>query len=137
MKRIFSVLTALGLILGLVGQARPSLMYWADQDASEILRANLDGSGQQVLVTGQSVPSRIALDVAAGQMYWTNESTTGGGIQRANLNGTGEQSLIGMGQVVPFGIALDIAGGRMYWTDAGSIGDIRRANLDGTGSKSS
>src|SRR6266567_3000901 len=107
MKRIFSVLTALGLILGLVGPARSSLMYWADQNAADILRANLDGSGQQVLVTGQVAPTGIALDVAAGQMYWTNQSTLGG-IQRANLNGTGQQTLIGPGQVAPSGIALDI-----------------------------
>ena len=46
MKRIFLGLTALGLILGLAGQARSSLMYWADQNAADILRANLDGSGR-------------------------------------------------------------------------------------------
>ena len=100
MKRILSVLTALGLILGLVGPARSSLMYWADQNAADILRANLDGSGQQVLVTGQLAPSGIALDVAAGQMYWTNQTSLGG-IQRANLNGSGQQTLVGPGQVSP------------------------------------
>ena len=102
MKRIFLGLTALGLIfLGLAGPASSSLMYWADQNAADILRANLDGSGQRVLVTGQVAPTGIALDVAAGQMYWTNQSTLGG-IQRANLNGSGQQTLIGPGRVKPF-----------------------------------
>jgi integrin beta 2 len=56
----------------------------------------------------------------------------GGGIWRANLEGAGQQILVG-GQVSAFGIALDTATGQMYCTDTGGIDDIRRANFDGTG----
>jgi DNA-binding beta-propeller fold protein YncE len=129
MKRISLALITLGLFLGSVQQARSDFMYWADQNAGEILRANLDGTGQQTLASGQRAPTGIALDLAAGKMYWTNQANPGD-IRRANLDGTGQEILLV--EIAPYGIALDVANGKMYWTRP--IGrDIRRANLDGTG----
>ena len=63
------------------------------------------------LVTGLSSPSGIALDVAAGKMYWTDLNT--GKIQRANMSGgSGVEDLVtGLGG--PYGIALDVAAGKM------------------------
>jgi hypothetical protein len=55
----------------------------------------------------------------------------GGKIRRANLDGSGLETLV-EGLASPALLALDFAGGLMYWTNAGS-GDIRRANLDGSG----
>ncbi len=67
----------------------------------------------------------------ADQIYWTD--IAGGDIRRANLDGSGSQTLVsGLNQ--PAGIALDLAGGKMYWSDYGG-GDIREANLDGSGSQ--
>jgi len=103
-KKIGISLITLGLYLAAINQAKADLIYWADQNTGGISRANLDGSQQQTLVTGQSSPTGIALDVGAGQMYWTNQSSNGA-ILRANLDGTGQQTLL-VGQVIPFGIAL-------------------------------
>jgi hypothetical protein len=129
-KKIVLSLTTLGLCLAAVNQAKAGLIYWADQNTSEISRANLDGSQQQTLVMGQFGATGLALDLVAGQMYWTRQGSDGN-IQRANLDGTGQQTLVG--QVSAFGIALDTTRGQMYWTDTGQIDDIRRANFDGTG----
>src|SRR2546426_333481 len=81
----------------------------------------------------------VAARAPAAYIYWTDSnawSTGGGGdIRRANLDGTGQTTLIG-GLVGPGGIALDAAGGSMYWTNGDierNTGDIRRANLDGSG----
>jgi parallel beta-helix repeat protein len=81
------------------------------------------------LVTGLTDPTGIALDVAAGKMYWTDYGT--GKIQRANMSdGSGVQDLV-TGYAT--GIALDVAAGKMYWTDLGA-GMILRANMsDGSG----
>ena len=128
MKRISLALITLGLFLGSVQQARSDFMYWADQNAGEILRANLDGTGQQTLASGQRAPTGIALDLAAGKMYWTNQANPGD-IRRANLDGTGQEILLV--EIAPAGIALDVAKGKMYWTRPSGM-DIRRANLDGT-----
>jgi Low-density lipoprotein receptor repeat class B len=94
---------------------------------NDIRRANLDGTGEQILARQLPGPAGIALDVAAGQMYWTD--FVGGDIRRGNLDGSGQQTLVS-GLSPPAGIDLDLAGRKMYWTDGN--GDIRRANLDGT-----
>jgi hypothetical protein len=62
-------------------------------------------------------------------IYW-NEFD-GGRIQRANLDGSGKQTLITR-ENGPAGPALDVNGGKMYWCDF-YAGTIVRANLDGSG----
>jgi hypothetical protein len=62
-------------------------------------------------------------------MYWSDGK--GGNIWRANLDGSGQVTLLsGLGNV--FGPTLDLAGGQMYWAD-NAAGAIIRANLDGSG----
>jgi sugar lactone lactonase YvrE len=106
-------------------------MYWTNQNfPPKIQRANLNGAGVEDLVTGLSIPIGIALDVAAGKMYWTDSGPDK--IQRANLDGTGVEDLITTGISDAQGIALDLTAGKMYWADA-ITQKIQRANLDGTG----
>ena len=90
------------------------------------------------------IPCGIALDSAAGKMYWTDAGTDK--IQRANLDGSGVEDLITSGLRSPYGIALDLAAGKMYWTkrivikirrsfwfDGSRVeAEIQRANLDGS-----
>jgi hypothetical protein len=47
-------------------------MYWVDFSAKDIERANLDGSGRERLLTTQSLPEDVALDLTGGKMYWTD-----------------------------------------------------------------
>jgi DNA-binding beta-propeller fold protein YncE len=61
--------------------------------------------------------------------YWSGWND--GNISRANLDGSGQQSLIG-DLTNPNGVALDLTGGKMYFTETGP-GIISRANLDGSG----
>ena len=49
-----------------------------------IQRANLDGSDIEDVTDDVGAPYEVALDVAAGKMYWTDLNR---GIQRANLDG--------------------------------------------------
>ena len=78
-------------------------MYWTDSGTDKISRANLDGTEVEDLVTGLSGPLLfhgpwgIALDVAAGKVYWTFWDTQNiglGKIQRANLDGTQLEDLV-------------------------------------------
>jgi hypothetical protein len=96
-----------------------------------IWRSNLDGSGQETLVSGQNTPGHLALDLVGGRIYWPNNYLGTGDIRRANLDGSGQEILI-TGLPGPSMVALDLAGSRMYWVDY-TGGDIRRANLDGSG----
>jgi len=117
-----------GIALDIVG----GKLYWTDSGTQRILRANLDGTGAEDLVTTElSYPCGIALDAAGGKMYWTDYFTDK--ICRANLDGTVIEDLITTGLSYPYRIAIDSAGGKMYWTDAHYSPKISRANFDGTG----
>ena len=132
-------------------------MYWTDSgtggpnslEDDKIQRANLDGSNVETLLTFQNqlrVPRGIALDVAAGKMYWTD--IVRDRIRRANLDGTEAEDLVltrtiagqslGGPATTPRDIALDLTSDppKMYWADAGTAnindGTIWRANLDGS-----
>ncbi len=112
-------------------------LYIVDIGYNRIQRADLDGSNVVTLVrTPGGNTARLALDLPAGKMYWTNhgEFGSGEGIFRANLDGTGVEQLPIPGLAEPWGIALDTAAAKVYWTDSGS-GTINRANLDGSGAE--
>ncbi|HEX2988368.1 MAG TPA: hypothetical protein VHS06_09375 [Chloroflexota bacterium] len=119
-----------GLTLDLVNDQ----MYWLNLQTSTMYRSNLDGTGTvQVLKTGVS-PVDLALDVAGGKVYWTENGASYPAydvIKRANLDGTGIETIV-TGLWNPLGIALDLSARKVYWADHGQ-GKIQRANLDGTG----
>ena len=101
----------------------------------KILRSELDGTNIETIVSGLDSPRGIALDLANGRVYWTDEGALSpyepdGAIRRANLDGSGMETLVqGLGE--PNSIALDLAAGKMYWTDAFTH-KIVSANLDGS-----
>jgi VCBS repeat-containing protein len=69
-------------------------MYWTSNALPHsIQRANLDGTGKEILVTNISLPLGFDIDIPNGKMYWTNGSTPGS-LQRANLDGTDIETLI-------------------------------------------
>ena len=100
---------------------------------SQLRRANLDGTNQETVLDGQygQWGSFIALDVAAGKMYWSH---SGSGIHRANLDGSDEETVWQRSLTGTRGIALDVAAGKMYWTTRSGESEraIVRANLDGS-----
>jgi hypothetical protein len=80
-------------------------IYWTNYRSGDIRRANLDGSGQEILIQNLPGPGGIALDVAKGLMYWADSNA--GDIRRANFDGTGQETLI-KGLNNPVSIALDL-----------------------------
>jgi low density lipoprotein receptor-related protein 5/6 len=95
-----------------------------------IARARLDGSELETIVAGLTEPWGVALDSAAGKLYWTDDHVQSGGlIRRANLDGSQPEDVV-TGLKSPRGIALDVGAGHIYWADTGA-GTIQRADLDG------
>ena len=115
------------LPIGISLDVLSSKMYWVELGGA-IKRANLDGSGVELLVLNPGeVPNGIALDVHARKMYWT--APLAGEIVRANIDGSGIETVVsGLGD--PYGIAIDQIAGNVYWTD-NFLSVIQRANLDG------
>ena len=122
-------------------------IYWArtthnatmGRNDGKIQCADLDGSNVKDLVIIEwREPYDIALDIAGGKIYWTDEI----GIRCANLDGSNVTKLVTTDEFTAArSLALDVADGKMYWmyeeydfttnewTDRQKI---QRANLDGS-----
>ena len=80
-----------------------------------------------------SVPFGVAIDSAAGRIYWANAA--GSTIRGAPLAGGGTVDTLydsGQGVIAPLGVAIDPAAGRIYWANQGDT-TIRGAPLAGGG----
>ena len=109
-------------------------LYWTEKTGERtgrIRRANLDGTGVQLVKDLTSAPHGIALDAAGGKIYLTN---SWGKVQRLNVNGSNFQPNLITDLEAPKDIAVDGANGKIYWTErtSSSTGRIQRADLDGS-----
>ena len=126
----------LKLAVALAGLTLPSStvmagkVYWVQSFEDRIGRANLDGSGPQVLPTFVLDPIAIAVDPAGGKFYFIQSFDDK--VLRADLDGTNVTPVLAPPQVFdPAAIAVDSVGGKIYC--AQSFDDkIIRANLDGS-----
>ena len=111
-------------------------IYWSTSitsTAGDILRANLDGTMVETVITEVDKPGRIALDIPGGKIYWTDHVVDV--VRRANLDGTGVEDIYIVGaNLNPDGIALDLDAGKVYWAQAVMTNSdrIRSMNLDGS-----
>jgi putative pyrroloquinoline-quinone binding quinoprotein len=116
-------------------------IYWIGSAWSDltIRRAPLSGGGTvdtlySGAAQGLSMPHGLAIDSAAGQIYWTNRDDNT--IRRAPLAGGGTVETLYTGPMQtgsePAGIAIHPAGGRIYWASTGDS-TIRRAPLTAGG----
>ncbi|HMB71315.1 MAG TPA: hypothetical protein VKU85_18540, partial [bacterium] len=105
-------------------------VYWAENNllGSRIQRANLDGTGVEVVVpdSGLDEARFLAIDSAAGKLYWVDTSK----IVRANLDGSSPATLVSSTDAGA--IALDVEAGHLYWTERNVTPRIRRVSLDGS-----
>jgi hypothetical protein len=98
--------------------------------------ANLDGSGGGNLPVSQAptdYADGVAIDAAAGRLYFGRNANSGDRISFVNLDGSGGGDLSTPGVTVDFpnGLAIDPAAGKLYWSNYGAT-KIAFARLDGT-----
>jgi hypothetical protein len=101
-----------------------------------ILSANPDGSGVTVILQeGRELPDGLAVDAAAGHLYWTNmgnPKADDGAILRCSLDGGELTTLVPPGNTfTPKQLQLDEVGRKLYWSDREGM-RVMRANLDGS-----
>jgi hypothetical protein len=127
-------------------------LYWCDREGMRVMRANTDGSNIETLVTTGTTDNQadyavgIALDLAGGEMYWTQKGSgptssngTGGqgSIRRAGMqipagqNSTNRTDIdvLFSGLPEPIDMDVDLGTRQMYWTDRGD-GTVSRAPMD-------
>ena len=112
----------------LVGAEAQEKIYWIE--AAEIFSVNKDGSGTvQQLVGGLSIGYSIAVDEAAGKLYWADRTTNK--ISRSDIDGSNVEDLYTFPSDRPFTLALDVAAGDLYFASPDSD-TINRAKMDGS-----
>jgi hypothetical protein len=111
-------------------------LFFLDLSGGRILSANPDGSDLKTIINeGRKLPDGLALDVAAGHIYWTNmgePNRNDGSIMRSDLNGTNMITIVPPGGTfTPKQLQLEKRSGKLYWSDREGM-RVMRANLDGS-----
>jgi DNA-binding beta-propeller fold protein YncE len=107
-------------------------VFWANYTTPGAIRSgDFANAAKRDVGPGELGPQGIAIDAAAGKVYWA--STGANAIKVANLDGTGARVLF-PNESKATGLAIDPSGGKLYWTAYGA-GAIRVGNLDGTGAR--
>ena len=111
----------------LLSESQRPPMYWVNAGA---LR-RLVGPNIRSLVSDVENARHIAVDVANGKIYWTEQTgSRSGRIRRANLNGANIELVKNLTSV-PHGLTIDTVNKKLYLTN--SWGKVQRLNFDGTG----
>lgn len=118
--------------VGLAYDPNGDKIYYSDfenTDDGKIWRMNLDGSGQEMLVSGITDPYTIALNLAGGKIYWADDN---GNVSRANLDGSSvETSFINVPDGQMRAVAYDSKNKKIYFYEVWAE-DLYVANEDGS-----
>jgi DNA-binding beta-propeller fold protein YncE len=117
------------------GATRSGRLFVLELSGDRIHSMNPDGSDRKTIVTDCRLPDGIAVDVAAGHIYWTNmgvPSLNDGSIERADLDGGNRRVIVPQGGTyTPKQMHLEKESGKLYWCDREGM-RVMRANLDGS-----
>ena len=103
-------------------------IYWIDAKTGTLHRS-VKGIVETLVPRVQNATS-LAVDVASGKFYWTEQtSNRTGKIQRANLDGSNVHLVKNLTSV-PRNVVIDSINSKLYL--ANSWGKIQRMNLDGS-----
>jgi DNA-binding beta-propeller fold protein YncE len=94
--------------------------------ANLVQQTGSEGSQRRAQLNRLSEPQAIAVDNAAGRLYWTDTGVHK--IYRANFDGLGQQPLV---EWAPNPRGIAVVHDKIYWSDSGTH-QINRANMDGS-----
>ena len=110
-------------------------LFLLDLSDDCVVSLNPDGADRKILVTECRYPDGIAVDVAAGHIYWTNMGdpiANDGSIERADFDGQNRKTIVPQGGTfTPKQLQLEKQSGKLYWCDREGM-RLMRANLDGS-----
>jgi hypothetical protein len=115
--------------------SRVGRLFVLDLSDGRILSMKTDGSDRRVIVSECRFPDGVAVDAAAGHIYWTNmgvPNLNDGSIERADLDGQNRKTIVPEGATfTPKQLHLDKKKGKLYWSDREGM-RVMRSNLDGS-----
>jgi DNA-binding beta-propeller fold protein YncE len=114
-------------------------IFVLDLAGGRVLSANPDGSDLKTIVEeGRKLPDGLAVDIAAGHLYWTNmgnPKANDGSILRSDLDGGNLTTIVPAGGTfTPKQLQIEKSTGKLYWCDREGM-RVMRSNLDGSSSE--
>ena len=111
-------------------------IFVLDLAGGRVLTANPDGSDLKTIVEeGRKLPDGLAVDIAAGHLYWTNmgnPKANDGSILRSDLDGENLITIVPPGGTfTPKQLQIEASTKKLYWSDREGM-RVMRANLDGS-----
>ena len=111
-------------------------IFFLDLGGGRVLSANPDGSDLRTIIEeGRKLPDGLAIDVAAGHIYWTNMGNfkeNDGSILRSDLDGRNMTTIVPpSGTFTPKQLQIEKTTGKLYWCDREGM-RVMRCNLDGS-----
>src|SRR3954469_9474629 len=111
-------------------------IFVLDLAGGRVLTGNPDGSDFKTIVEeGRKLPDGLAVDIAAGHLYWTNmgdPKANDGTILRSDLDGGNLTTIVAPGNTfTPKQIQIEKKSGKLYWSDREGM-RVMRANVDGS-----
>ena len=111
-------------------------LFVLDLAGGRVLSANPDGSDLKTIVEeGRKLPDGLAVDIAAGHLYWTNmgnPKANDGSILRSDLDGGNLTTIVPPGATfTPKQLQIEKSTAKLYWSDREGM-RVMRANLDGS-----
>jgi DNA-binding beta-propeller fold protein YncE len=110
-------------------------LFLLDLSDNRVVSLNSHGSDRKVIVTECRYPDGIAVDAAAGHIYWTNmgnPKANDGSIERADLDGRNRTAIVPQGGTfTPKQLQLEAKSRKLYWCDREGM-RVTRADLDGS-----
>src|SRR6516164_2187997 len=111
-------------------------IFFLDLGGGRVLSANPDGSDLTTIIEeGRKLPDGLAIDVAAGHIYWTNMGNfkaNDGSILRSDLDGRNMTTIVPPGGTfTPKQLQIEKTTGKLYWCDREGM-RVMRCNLDGS-----
>src|SRR5882762_2661132 len=97
-------------------------IFFLDVAGGRVLSANADGSDLKTIIEeGRKLPDGLAIDSAAGHLYWTNMGNlkeNDGSIFRSELDGRNMTIIISPGGTfTPKQLQIEKTTGKLYWCD--------------------
>jgi sugar lactone lactonase YvrE len=118
-------------------QSTAGRIFFLDLGGGRVLSANPDGSDLRTIIEEgrDKLPDGLAIDVAAGHIYWTNMGhfrLNDGSILRSDLDGRNMTTIVPPGGTfTPKQLQIEKTTGKLYWCDREGM-RVMRCNLDGS-----
>src|SRR5882724_2224619 len=111
-------------------------IFFLDVASGQVRSANPDGTDLKTIVDeGRKLPDGLAVDVAAGHLYWTNMGNlkqNDGSIFRSDLDGKNITTIVPAGGTfTPKQIQIERETRKLYWCDREGM-RVMRVDLDGS-----